>query len=463
MEGVKHDEDEAIIAHMAQKELFAVREQLKALQHREKELLSQIAQQAAANAKSPRKKASFDTVVNELLGLNPHLTRDKLVKGIKLDREDPCKIVGNLPWYDKGIVELPDSVSSLTVLGSVDLCNNQLTSLPWSFGELTCGGKLDLSHNQLTSLPESFGMLKASRDSHKKRRPRLNHIEALETGKTTAAEFDAMFGLGKALAVLKDPTKPKAEAAQLTGTLDDSKESIRGSLNLASNALQSLPEGFGSLRIGGNLILKNNPELRSLPESFAALHVERDLDLSNNHQLQSLPLSFWREPARGTVIALLTPTPSTVIALLTPTPTLSGVLEPDMAVGGKLLGVDHLIKQAQHEARLAQETREESRAAAITRVLDDADLRATREESRHQKLRPKDASRSPGASPGASPGRSGSPCRPTSSLRHRDELMEARIHPTGAASTRHGTEWASTFALKYGVGRHPAARRFSVG
>ena len=43
-----------------------------------------------------------------------------------------------------------------------------------------------------------------------------------------------------------------------------------------SNQLASLPEGFGSLTVGGDLFLNNN-QLASLPEGFGSLTVGGDL------------------------------------------------------------------------------------------------------------------------------------------------------------------------------------------
>ncbi len=75
-------------------------------------------------------------------------------------------------------------------------------------------------------------------------------------------------------------------------SLPDSFGNLRigGGLGLSNNQLESLPDSFGSLKIGGGLWLHHN-QLKSLPESFGNLKIGRDLDLSNN-SLESLPESF---------------------------------------------------------------------------------------------------------------------------------------------------------------------------
>ena len=55
-------------------------------------------------------------------------------------------------------------------------------------------------------------------------------------------------------------------------------------------SLESLPESFGSLTVGGALYLYEN-QLLSLPEPFGSLTVGGDLYLNGN-QLESLPESF---------------------------------------------------------------------------------------------------------------------------------------------------------------------------
>ncbi|HEX5706065.1 MAG TPA: leucine-rich repeat protein, partial [Pyrinomonadaceae bacterium] len=55
--------------------------------------------------------------------------------------------------------ELPESLSQLTQLESLNLSDNQLTELPESLSRLTQLKSLNLSHNRLTELPEWMGQL----------------------------------------------------------------------------------------------------------------------------------------------------------------------------------------------------------------------------------------------------------------------------------------------------------------
>jgi Leucine-rich repeat (LRR) protein len=65
----------------------------------------------------------------------------------------------NLYLVGLALTSLPESLSKLTSLQSLDLSKNQLTSLPEWLGKLTSLQSLDLSHNPLTSLPESLSKL----------------------------------------------------------------------------------------------------------------------------------------------------------------------------------------------------------------------------------------------------------------------------------------------------------------
>ena len=75
-------------------------------------------------------------------------------------------------------------------------------------------------------------------------------------------------------------------------TLPESFGNIKvgGNLDLSNNELESLPESFGNIKFGGNLDLSRN-QLESLPESFGNIKFGGNFDLSNN-KLESLPKSF---------------------------------------------------------------------------------------------------------------------------------------------------------------------------
>ena len=80
----------------------------------------------------------------------------------------------------------------------------------------------------------------------------------------------------------------------------DFKAAIPGHLWLDRNRLTTLPESFGSLKVGGNLYLSSNKMTR-LPESFGSLSVGGDLRLSKN-QLTRLPASFGSLTVGGSLL-----------------------------------------------------------------------------------------------------------------------------------------------------------------
>ena len=70
---------------------------------------------------------------------------------------DVCEL--NQLQRNNKLTTLPESVSKLTNLTSLNLSGNNLKTLPESFGELTNLTSLGLSNNQLTKLPESVDKL----------------------------------------------------------------------------------------------------------------------------------------------------------------------------------------------------------------------------------------------------------------------------------------------------------------
>ena len=104
-------------------------------------------------------KATVEEVVAEIATLNPQVTREVLMRRVKVDPEDASRVKGGVGWYIKGIAVLPESIGDLTVGGSLNLNNNKLATLPASFGSLTVGRDLSLNYNRLATLPASFGDL----------------------------------------------------------------------------------------------------------------------------------------------------------------------------------------------------------------------------------------------------------------------------------------------------------------
>ena len=74
-------------------------------------------------------KATFEEVVDDLVEMNPGVTRERLMKGVKVDPDDASRVKGDVNWYGKGIAVLPESIGDLTVTNLI-LGNNNLISLP---------------------------------------------------------------------------------------------------------------------------------------------------------------------------------------------------------------------------------------------------------------------------------------------------------------------------------------------
>ena len=109
-------------------------------------------------------KATVEEVVAEMIELNPHLTREELMRYVEVDPKDASRVKGNVNWTYKGIKVLPESIGDLTVDGNLGLYNNNLATLPAGFGSLTVGGNLYLHYNNLATLPASFGSLTVGGD-----------------------------------------------------------------------------------------------------------------------------------------------------------------------------------------------------------------------------------------------------------------------------------------------------------
>ncbi len=141
--------------------------------------------------------------------------------------------------------ELPESLSLLTQLQSLNLSNNQFTTLPSWIGELTQLQALNLSSSHLMALPEWLG--------------RLTQLQSLNLS-------------GNQLTALPD------WLAQLTPLQ---------SLTLSSNQLKTLPKALGGLTSLQILDLSGN-QLTTLPDDLGILTSLKTLDVSGN-QLTTLP------------------------------------------------------------------------------------------------------------------------------------------------------------------------------
>jgi len=169
--------------------------------------------------------------------------------------------------YNK-LTALPEWLGQLTQLESLDLTNNQLTTLPESLGQLTQLESLDLTNNQLTTLPESLSQ--------------LSRLQSLNLN------YNKLTTLPERLGQLTQLKSLRLTNNQLT-TLPESLGQLTQleSLSLANNQLTTLPESFGRLTQLESLSLLEN-RLTALPESLGTLTSLRFFDLRGN-QLTSLP------------------------------------------------------------------------------------------------------------------------------------------------------------------------------
>ena len=97
-------------------------------------------------------------LVAEIASLNPGLTADALMEGIKRDLDDPSRLIGDIDWSEKDIERLPEKLSALAGVQKLNLKENKkLASLPERFGDLTSLEDLDMAVcTSVVSLPASF-------------------------------------------------------------------------------------------------------------------------------------------------------------------------------------------------------------------------------------------------------------------------------------------------------------------
>eukprot|EP00668_Euglena_longa_P031860 GGOE01041127.1.p1 GENE.GGOE01041127.1~~GGOE01041127.1.p1 ORF type:complete len:431 (-),score=96.46 GGOE01041127.1:580-1812(-) len=70
-----------------------------------------------------------------------------------------CDWVTSLTFHDNELRHLPENISSLRNLVSLNVTSNHLTTLPAGIGLLTALVRLDLSHNEIIKLPEEISCL----------------------------------------------------------------------------------------------------------------------------------------------------------------------------------------------------------------------------------------------------------------------------------------------------------------
>jgi internalin A len=183
-----------------------------------------------------------------------------------------------------GLTELPESLSQLTALQSLNLSYNQLTALPESLGQLTALQSLDISENQLTALPESLSQLTALQSLNLS----SNQLTALpeSLGQLTALQsLDLSNNLLTALPELLGQLTELKSLDLYTNKLVHLAECVvelkqLNSLMLADNPIELLPNNIGELRELRSMTL-GATKIRELPESFRKLKNLEFLSISN--------------------------------------------------------------------------------------------------------------------------------------------------------------------------------------
>ena len=199
----------------------------------------------------------------------------------------------SLNLSDNQLSSLPESIGQLSSLQSLDLWNNQLSSLPQSVGQLSSLQMLNLSDNQLSSLPESVGQLSSLQSLYLWNNQlsslpeivgQLSSLQLLDLRFTQLSSLPESVGQLSSLQMLNLGGNQLSSLPESVGQLSSLQ-----SLDLGGNQLSSLPEIVGQLSSLQSLDLGGN-QLSSLPEIVGQLTSLRSLDLGDN-QLSSLPES----------------------------------------------------------------------------------------------------------------------------------------------------------------------------
>ena len=111
-------------------------------------------------------KATFAEVVDDIVEMNPGVTREKLMRGVEVDPEDASRVEGDVDWDLKGIKVLPESIGDLTVGGGLYLGSNNLATLPASFGSLQVGKRVFLNDNPVAASGPHFDGLDLVLEDH---------------------------------------------------------------------------------------------------------------------------------------------------------------------------------------------------------------------------------------------------------------------------------------------------------
>ena len=107
-------------------------------------------------------------LIDEILDLNPGVTREALLTGIPgVNQSTAAAEINGLEWEGDeiinwnlrklGLAQLPESFGSLRIYGDLVLHENAFESIPESFCGIYVGGTLDFRKCRLSTLPDNFG------------------------------------------------------------------------------------------------------------------------------------------------------------------------------------------------------------------------------------------------------------------------------------------------------------------
>lgn len=197
---------------------------------------------------------------------------------------------------ENGIAFVPDALSALTRLEVLNLARNRISGLGDAFGTLKALHTLTLSENLLTALPPSFAELSAlttlnlADNRFSPTLPdvltRLTQLERLDMTRNRLSNLKSV--TLRALVRLRTLQLSRNEIYMFALTGDALPNLVQ--LELADNALETLPDGLGALRSLRTLIISNN-KLRKLPASICTLSALETLDARGN-RLTALPASI---------------------------------------------------------------------------------------------------------------------------------------------------------------------------
>lgn len=201
-----------------------------------------------------------------------HMPDQKEKKGLQkaLEKIEEAKQTGamELQLIGMGLTEIPELLTQLTQLKSLDLSDNQISSIPDSIAQLSQLRDLSLGDNQISSIPDSIGQLSQLQDLSL----RGNKISSIPNSIAQLSHLQ-MLHLG---------------TNQINSIPDSIMQLSRlRELYLWSNRIVAIPYCIGRLSQLWVLSLHFN-QISVIPDFIAQLSYLRELRLYNN-QIKSIP------------------------------------------------------------------------------------------------------------------------------------------------------------------------------